>query len=628
MSRLLEKIESPADLRRLTIEELKTLADEVRTEIIDVISRNGGHLAASLGTVELTIALHYVFDSPRDKIIWDVGHQCYTHKLLTGRRSRFHTIRTAGGLSGFPKPEESPHDAFATGHASTSISAALGMACARDLCGQDYRVAAVIGDGSLTGGMAFEALNHAGQLKKNLLVVLNDNSMAISKRVGALGQYLTKITTTQTYTGLEKGVWDLLGKLPDDLGQPTRLLFRRIREGFKNLIVPGLTFEELGYHYEGPVDGHDLPGLIEILQRIKDLPGPTLLHVLTVKGKGFVPAERNAEKFHGVGAFDPETGEARPASGKATFTQVFGRTLTDLAKQDRRIVAITAAMPEGTGLDIFRQEIPDRFFDVGIAEQHALTFAAGLAKQGMRPVAAIYSTFLQRGFDQIIHDIALQRLPVVIAVDRAGLVGEDGPTHHGVFDLSYLRLIPHLVVMAPRDELELKAMLEYALRLDQPTAIRYPRGAGFGAGRTRTAPLELGKAEILEKGRDAAVIAIGVMATLAQQAAQRLRARGIALQVVNARFCCPLDVELYLDLFKKHKYIVTVEENVLAGGFGSAIDELAQEAGSRSRLWRLGLPNDFIPQGTRGELLDRYGLSADGLARQIEGLLLSKPRLR
>lgn len=621
MPKLLDDIGSPSDLRKLTVPQLVDLAGEVRSEIIEVISRNGGHLAPSLGTVELTIALHYVFDAPRDRIIWDVGHQCYAHKLLTGRRDRFATIRQAGGLSGFPKIEESPYDAFGTGHASTSISAALGLACARDLARQDHRVVAVIGDGSLAGGMAFEGLNHAGQLKKNMLVVLNDNSMAISKRVGAFGQYLTRITTTQTYTGLEKGVWDLLGRLPTDLGQPTRLLFRRIREGFKNLIVPGLTFEELGYHYEGPIDGHDLPGLIELLQRIRDLPGPTLLHVLTIKGKGFQPAEHDAEKFHGVGAFDPETGDARQCGGVCTYTQTFGQVLVELARADRRIVAVTAAMPEGTGLDLFRREIPERFFDVGIAEQHALTFAAGLACGGMRPVVAIYSTFMQRGLDQIIHDIALQKLPVVMAVDRAGVVGEDGPTHHGAFDLSYLRLIPNLTVMAPRDEQELRSMVRTALLLEGPTAIRYPRGAGFGVPTAEPSKLEIGKAEVLEHGRDAAVIAIGPMATLALQAARALRVDRISLTVVNARFCRPLDVELYLSLFKKHRRIVTIEENVLAGGFGSAVDELAQEAGASCRILRLGLPNSFIPHATRSELLARYRLDAEGIAGQIREFL-------
>lgn len=615
--KFLDSITGPEDIRSLGPEELKELCSEIRQEIIKVISKNGGHLAASLGTVELTVALHYVFHAPEDRIIWDVGHQTYAHKLLTGRRDRFATIRSQGGLSGFPKIEESPYDAFGTGHASTSISAALGLACARDHQGQKHRVVAVIGDGSLTGGLAFEGLNHAGQLKKNMLVVLNDNSMAISKRVGAMGQYLTKITTTQTYTGLEKKIWDLLGRLPQDVGQPSRVLLRRLREGFKNLIVPGLTFEELGYHYEGPVDGHDIGALIDILQRVRDLPGPTLLHVLTVKGKGFEPAEHDAEKFHGVGAFDPETGDAIDCGSHCTFTQIFGETLVELARSDGRIVAVTAAMPEGTGLDLFRRQFPDRFYDVGIAEQHALTFSAGLAREGMRPVAAIYSTFLQRGFDQIIHDIALQKLPVVMALDRAGVVGEDGPTHHGVFDLSYLRLIPNLVIMAPRDEQELRSMLRTALSSELPVAIRYPRGAGFGLEPREPEILPWGKAEVLERGRQVAVIAIGVMATLAQRAAAKLRTQGLRPEVINARFCRPLDVELYLEVFKKFKRVVTIEENVLAGGFGSAIDELAQEAGASCRILRLGLPNTFIPQGKRRDLLRGYGLDEEGIAKSI-----------
>jgi len=618
---LLERIDLPEDLRKMGLAELAPLSDEIRHRIIDVIAKNGGHLAASLGTVELAVALHYVFDTPRDKLIWDVGHQTYAHKLLTGRRDRFDTIRTAGGLSGFPKIQESQYDTFGTGHASTSISAALGLACARDLVGERFRVVAVIGDGSLSGGMAFEGLNHAGQLRKQMLVVLNDNRMAISKRVGAFGQYLTRITTTRAYTSFEKNLWDFLGRLPSDMGQPTRTLFRRIREGFKNLIVPGLTFEELGYHYEGPIDGHDLPALVDILQRIKDLPGPTLLHVLTTKGKGFEPAELDAEKFHGVGAFDPETGDSLQCGGLCTYTQVFGQSLVEFGRRDQRIVAITAAMPEGTGLDLFRRELPTRFFDVGIAEQHALTFAAGLALKGLRPVVAIYSTFLQRGFDQIIHDICLQRLPVVMAIDRAGLVGEDGPTHHGAFDLSYLRLVPNLVVMAPRDEQELRSMLWTALSLDGPAAIRYPRGVGLGTPLRDPQVLEIGRAEVLERGRDGAIIGIGSMASVAQQAAAELRKEGINLQTVNARFCRPLDAELYRKLFKDFRKIITVEENVLAGGFGSAVEELVLEGRAMCQVLRLGLPDNFIEHGPRAQLLDRYGLSTAKVAHQVREFL-------
>ncbi len=617
---ILDTIHSPADLKRLSLPELKTLAGEVRELIIDTVSKTGGHLAPSLGVVELTVALHYALDAPADKLVWDVGHQAYAHKILTGRRERFATIRTHRGLSGFPKRAESEYDCFDTGHASTSISAALGMAVARDLAGDRHRVVAVIGDGSLAGGMAFEALNHAGQLKRNLLVVLNDNRMAISKRVGSFGQYLTRITTAPAYTSFEKGLWDLLGKLPGDLGQPTRVLFRRFREGFKNLIVPGLTFEELGYHYEGPVDGHDLGALVEILQRVRDLPGPTLLHVLTVKGKGFQPAESDAERFHGVCAFDPETGDFRDRKEVPSYTEVFGRSLVEFAKADRRIVAVTAAMPEGTGLDCFRREIPERFYDVGIAEQHALTFAAGMASRGLRPVAAIYSTFLQRGYDQIIHDIALQKLPVVLAVDRAGLVGEDGPTHHGPFDLSYLRCIPNLTLLAPRDEDQLRSMLLTALAHDGPSAIRYPRGSGFGVPLTQPAALAIGTAETLRPGGDGLVLAAGVAATVALQAAQDLAAEGLDLEVIDARFIKPIDGELIGDALRRHRAACTVEENVLAGGFGAAVQALAQSLRLGTAITCLGLPDSFVEAGPRSLLLDLLGLSRGKLRDRLRAL--------
>jgi len=622
---ILDNINTPADLKKLSLPQLQQLAAEVRRLIIDTVSRNGGHLAPSLGTVELTIALHYVLDTPGDKLIWDVGHQTYAHKILTGRKKEFCTVRTYQGLSGFPKRAESCYDCFDTGHASTSISAALGMACARDLAGEKFRVAAIIGDGSLTGGLAFEGLNHAGQLKKNMLVVLNDNRMAISKRVGALGQYLTRITTAPAYTTFEKNLWDLLGKLPKNTGQSARVMFRRLRQGFKNLIVPGLTFEELGYHYEGPVDGHDLEALIKILDRIKDLPGPTMLHVLTTKGKGYAPAENNAEKFHGVGAFDPETGDSRTQSGIPSYTEVFGQTLSELGLKDPRIVAVTAAMPEGTGLDIFRDAIPERFYDVGIAEQHALTFAAGLAARGFRPVVAIYSTFLQRGYDQIIHDIALQKLPVVLAIDRAGLVGEDGPTHHGPFDISYLRCIPNLLLMAPKDEQELRDMLVTALKQQGPSAIRYPRGSGFGVELKTPQELPLGRAENLRAGKDGAIIGLGIGATMGLQAAELLSAKGLELEVWNARFASPLDEQTIRDILTRHPKVLTIEENVLSGGFGSSILELANRHHLKTDIQRLGLPDSFVEAGPRQLLLEKNGLSASGIAVLAEKYFKVRP---
>jgi len=617
---LIEKIDSPADLKKLEMAQLKVLADEVREKIIAVVSKNGGHLAPSLGTVELTIALHYVLDTPKDKLVWDVGHQTYAHKIITGRREKFDSVRTYRGLSGFPKRAESPYDSFDTGHASTSISAALGMACARDLAGEDFRTVAIIGDGSLTGGLAFEGLNHAGQLKKNMLVILNDNRMAISKRVGALGQYLTKITTAPAYTSFEKNLWDFLGRLPYDLGGPLRVAFRRLRQGFKNLIVPGLTFEELGYHYEGPIDGHDIEALVDILRRIKDQSGPTFLHVLTVKGKGYEPAEEDAEKFHGVGAFDPETGDPLSCKNVCSYTEVFGKSLVELAKTDPKIVAVTAAMPEGTGLDLFRSVFPDRFFDVGIAEQHALTFAAGLAAQGFRPVVAIYSTFLQRGYDQMIHDIALQKLPVVVAIDRAGLVGEDGPTHHGPFDISYLRCIPNLTLMAPKDESELSSMLKAALLVKGPSAIRYPRGAGFGVEIRPSESVPIGRAEILRQGKDGLLLGVGVMSTIALQAAQELSNRGLDLEVMNARFVKPLDKEAVTGALKRHKKIITLEENVLDGGFGSSILELAEADGIRCQIKTISLPDEFIEAAPRAKLLEIYGLDRDGVIKTAEKL--------
>ncbi len=528
MARILDRIDSPADLKTLSLGELTELAEELRQEIIRVVSRNGGHLAPSLGVVELTLALHYVFDSPCDSILWDVGHQSYAHKLVTGRREAFETIRQEGGLSGFPRREESPHDAFNTGHSSTSISAGLGMACARDFLKRDGRVIAVIGDGALTAGLALEGLNQAGHLKKNLIVVVNDNRMSISKNVGALSQYLTRLRSAPTYHRLEAEVWDILGKVPG-VGARARELTSRALEGVRGLLVPGVLFEELGFKYFGPLDGHSTELLIEAFERLKLMEGPLLVHVLTVKGKGYLPAEEDAPRFHGVGSFDKATGTTTAVQAALSYTEAFGRTLVTLAEKDERIVAVTAAMPDGTGLSYFARRFPDRFFDVGIAEQHAVTFAAGLAAAGMKPVVAIYSTFLQRAYDQIVHDVCLQRLPVRFMIDRGGLVGDDGPTHHGAFDLSFLRAVPNLVLMAPKDENELAAMVRTAVDHDGgPVAVRYPRGAGRGVRMDfDPQPIPIGKAEKLRDGDDLSLIAVGSMVDTALRAAEALAAEGI-----------------------------------------------------------------------------------------------------
>ncbi|MDH5174889.1 MAG: 1-deoxy-D-xylulose-5-phosphate synthase, partial [Elusimicrobiota bacterium] len=567
---VLELIDRPSDLRVIRKELLSQLAQEIREKIIKVTSQKGGHLASSLGTVELTIALHYVFDSPQDTIIWDVGHQAYAHKILTGRRESFSTLRQHGGISGFPTPNESEYDAFGVGHSCTAISAALGMACARDLSGNNnHKVMAVIGDGSMTGGMAFEALNNAGHLGKDLLVILNDNEMFISHRVGALAGYLTKLMTLGLVKKLERKVKKFL----------TRVSFwgiaiLRVVRRFKVLLFPGMLFEEMGFSYLGPIDGHNVHYLIEIFEKVKDMKGPVLIHVVTKKGKGYQPAEREPIKFHGTSPFNILTGETEK-SKIPSYTEVFSHALIDLAKANEKIIAITAAMPQGTGLDAFEKEFPKRYFDVGIAEQHAVTFAAGLARAGYRPVCAIYSTFLQRAFDQIIDDVCLQNLPVVFAIDRAGIVGEDGATHQGMFDLSYLRLIPNMVVMAPKDENELVHMLNTALSWNFPCAIRFPRGEGVGVKLDRQYKvLPLGKGEVLAEGNDVAILAIGNTVHPCLLAQQRLEAEGIRASLVNMRFVKPLDEDLIKKIVKKVHRIVTVEENTLYGGFGSGIKEI------------------------------------------------------
>ncbi len=566
---LLDKINSPADVKKLSNEQLKQLAAEIRQLLIKVISHTGGHLAPNLGVVELTLALHKVFTTPQDKLVFDVGHQAYIHKIITGRREQFPTLRQYGGLSGFPKRCESEHDAFGTGHSSTSISAALGMAVARDLQGEDYNVVAIIGDGSMTGGMAFEALNNAGTLHKKMVVVLNDNEMSISKNVGAMSDYLYHLRTGETYNKIKNDIEGWLKNM--EFGTDVLKAIRRLKGSVKYLMVPTSIFEELGFTYLGPVDGHDIHGLIEVLQAAKKIDGPVMVHVLTKKGKGYKPAEESPNKFHGTGPFEIATGKkiTNPAA-PISYTEVFGKTITELADSDKKIVGLTAAMPDGTGLNIFAQAHPDRFFDVGIAEQHAVTAAAGMAAAGMKPVTAIYSTFMQRAYDSILHDICMQKLHVTMCLDRAGLVGDDGYTHHGVFDYAYLRSIPNMTIMAPKDENELRHMLKTALSFNGPISVRYPRGSGVGVDITEPMQeLPIGKAEVLREGKELCFWAIGSMVQSAVQAADKLKEQGIDAGVVNMRFAKPLDKELLIEHAKRYGKIVTLEEGVLQRGAGN-----------------------------------------------------------
>lgn len=614
----LDRIDSPGDLKKLSVEELPDLAAEIRNYIIEILSRRGGHLASSLGSVELTLALHYVFDSPVDKIVWDVGHQAYTHKIITGRREAFAELRTKDGISGFPKISESEHDIFGTGHACTAISAALGLAAARDLRGEDNFVIGVVGDGAISGGMSLEGINHAGHLKKNkFVVILNDNEMSISKNVGALAKYLTKITTQNLYLQLEADVWELLGKVPH--GSTARKLASRIKESIKNLVVPTILFEELGFRYLGPLDGHDIPQLITTFSSLHQLPGPVLVHVVTKKGKGYSFAEKNAEKYHGVGSFYKTTGDSRSGKGSKKYSKVFGEALTAMARSDDRIVAITAAMKEGTGLTCFADEFPDRFFDVGISEQHAVTFAAGLARDGMKPYVAIYSTFLQRGFDQVIHDVALQKLPVRFILDRAGIVGEDGPTHHGTFDLSYMGMIPGMIVMAPSNECDMTRMLLTTGEIDSgPSALRFPRGSVEGVDMSSCEqPVEIGKAKVLSTGDDATLIAIGSMTGPALKAAELISAKGIATSVIDARFAKPIDSEVIIGAASGKGPVFVIEENAVSGGFGDAVARLLSQEGILAPVIRIGIEDMFVPHGGREELLDEQGLSAAKIAEKV-----------
>lgn len=612
MSTLLDKIKLPETLKELSTRQLEQVSSEIRQKIIDVTSRTGGHVASSLGAVEIAVALHASFESPRDKILWDVGHQAYAHKILTGRLDSFATLRQEGGMSGFPNASESPHDIFTVGHASTSISQALGLAKARDLNGDRHSVIAVIGDGSLSGGLAFEGVNNVDGLKTNMIVILNDNEMSISKNVGAISNYLTQVSTSDAYIELRNRIEKLVKRVPR-VGISLFEAAKKLKDRTKHIVVSfkvDVIFEELGFKYFGPIDGHNIPLIMSTLHHAKEVPGPVLIHVLTRKGKGYPPAEKDPTRFHGTGPYDMETGKPLNGNGKKTYTSVFGESLTKLAEKDPKIVAVTAAMIDGTGLEEFAKKFPDRFFDVGIAEEHAVTFAGAMARGGYKPVVAVYSTFLQRAYDKIIHDVCLQNLPVIFAIDRAGIVGEDGATHNGIFDIAYLRCLPNMVVMAPGDDSELEKMLALAVKHDGPVAIRYPRGAAPSFEVKSSPNIELGNAEILfgNPHSEICIIALGSMVQPSIEAARRLG----NCQVINARFVKPLDRELITKAAQASKQIVTVEEGVLEGGFGSAVAELLNRP-----VLRLGLPSEFIEHGKREEILQKYGLTAERIFQKI-----------
>ncbi len=624
--RYLPRLDSPADLKKVPREDLPVVAEELRDYMINVISKIGGHLASSLGAVELTLALHYVFDTPRDKIVWDVGHQAYGHKVLTGRRDRLPTIRQYGGISGFPVRDESVYDTFNVAHAGTAISGALGMAVARDLKGEDFHVVAVVGDAGLTVGMELEAINNLGVLQKKVLVILNDNQMSISANVGAIAGYLNRIVHGQAYHRLTQEVEKIMLAVPR-LGPRLLKLSKDLVDSAKTMLIPGLVFEELGFEYVGPINGHDVNALITVLEKVKKSPRPTMVHIVTQKGKGYPHAEQLPVKFHGVTQFDVSTGAFHKAPTKApSYTAVFGEAMCQIAEKDQRVVGITAAMSEGTGLVDFAKRFPDRFFDVGIAEQHAVTFACGLALEGMRPVVAIYSTFLQRAYDQIYHDVCLMRAPVTFALDRAGIVGADGPTHHGLYDLVYLNALPGLVIMAPKDENELRQMLYTALHVDGPAALRYPRGNGIGiAIDPEFKRLEIGKAEILREGSDIAILALGTLVYPCLEAAERLAASGLQATVINARFAKPLDEELICCLAAEKQFLVTAEEGTEAGGFGASVAALLQDRKIPASILRFAVPDRIIPHGAPNLLHAKYGLDVDGIVERIGKFAAESP---
>lgn len=617
---VLDQIQNVNDIKNLTEEEIDTLQDEICTFLVESIAKTGGHLASNLGVIELTMALHLSFDLTKDKIVWDVGHQSYTHKILTGRKDGFEHLREYGGMSGFPKTEECEADSFNTGHSSTSISAGLGLAEAREITGQDYFVISVIGDGALTGGMAFEALNNASRMKTNFIIVLNDNNMSISENVGGLNKYLNDFRTADAYMDLKDGVVNSLSKIPVYGDRIVRKI-RNAKSGIKQLFVPGMFFEEMGITYLGPVDGSNIKAMRRAFAEAKRVRGPVLVHVLTKKGNGYVPAERHPARFHGTAPFDIETGVPLHKQSKAHYTDVFSTVMKKMGEREPKLVAITAAMTDGTGLKRFRNLYPERFFDVGIAEEHAVTFAAGMAKSGLKPVFAVYSSFLQRAYDQILHDVCLQKLPVVFAIDRAGLVGKDGATHQGIFDLSYLATIPNLTIMAPKNKWELSDMLKFAIAADTPMAIRYPRGDACDLWKEKRAPIESGKAEVLCEGTEVALFAIGSMVETAWKVMEKLQERGISATVVNARFAAPLDKECICGLAQKHRLLVTLEENVASGGMGEHVAALLMEEQSRIKLLRIAVPDMFVEHGDVDTLYRVLGMDADTVTNRIcEGL--------
>ncbi|MGN0352016.1 MAG: 1-deoxy-D-xylulose-5-phosphate synthase [Roseburia sp.] len=624
---VLEKINQENDIKKLDPEELPILADEIREFLIQKISVSGGHLASNLGVVELTMALHLFLDLPKDKIIWDVGHQSYTHKLLTGRKDGFDELRKYGGMSGFPKRKESECDSFETGHSSTSLSAGLGYALAREITGEDYKVVSVIGDGALTGGMAFEALNNASRLKSNFIIVLNDNNMSISENVGGLSTYLSGFRTADAYRGLKNGVMNSLNKIPV-YGDKMVKRIRRTKSGIKQLFIPGMFFEEMGIIYLGPVDGSDTQGILKLLKEASNIDGPVMVHVLTHKGAGYEAAERHPARFHGTEPFDIETGLPLHPRTKANYTDIFSTVMRKMGDRDEKVVAITAAMADGTGLKRFRNMFPDRFFDVGIAEEHAVTFAAGLAAAGLKPIFAVYSSFLQRAYDQILHDVCIQNLPVVFAIDRAGLVGSDGETHQGIFDISYLSSIPNMTIMAPKNKWELSDMLKYAIDFPSPIAIRYPRGEAFDELKELRAPIQYGKSEMLYQESEIALVALGSMVKIALKVQERLKEAGYSCTIVNARFAKPLDEEMLLSLTQNHKLIVTMEENVISGGFGMHVTEFFHERNCKTEILNIAIPDDYVEHGNVEILRKEVGIDVDTIClrtiamyQKIEGTL-------